>query len=66
MIYDDDDDIIEVFELKDRLKREYNVSLYTRPKNAKNFYMKLPEVADFVTSVKDLKENRPIKPLVEK
>lgn len=66
LIYDDDDDIIEVFELKDRLKREYNVSLYTRPKNAKTFYMKLPEVADFVTSVKDLKENRPIKPLVEK
>ena len=61
LIYDNDDDIIEVFRLKDKLKKEYNVALYLRPKNSKNFYTKIGEVADMVTSVKEQKENKSFK-----
>ena len=63
LLYDSDDDIIEVFKLKDELKKEYNVALYSRPKNIKNFYSKIGEVADLLTSVKEQKENKPFKQL---
>lgn len=65
LIYDAEDDIIEVFEIKEKLMKEYNVSLFKRAKNMKNFYDKITEVANFVTSVKDYKENKPIKNLAE-
>ena len=61
LLYDNDDDIISVFKYKDQFMKEYNVALYPRPKNMKNFYDKIKEVADFVTSVKDIKENKPMK-----
>lgn len=61
LIYDKDDDILEVFRYKDELKKKYNVALYLRPKNLKNFYDKIKEVADFVTSIREIKENKPIK-----
>lgn len=61
LIYDNDDDIVEVFKTKESLKEKYNVSLFARPKNMKNFYEKAKEVADFVTSFKDQKENKEIK-----
>ena len=65
LIYDTEDDIIEVFEIKEKLMKEYNVSLFKRAKNMKNFYDKITEVANFVTSVRDYKENKPIKNLAE-
>lgn len=65
LIYDTEDDIIEVFEIKEKLMKEYNVSLFKRAKNMKNFYDKITEVANFVISVKDYKENKPIKNLTE-
>lgn len=61
LIYEDDDDIFDVFKIKDKLKNEYNVSLFKRAKNMKNFYDKVVEVANCVTSVKDFKENKPVK-----
>lgn len=64
LIYDDDDNILEVFNVKDKLKTEYNVSLFKRAKNMKNFYDKIVEVATSVTTVKDFLENRPIKNLL--
>lgn len=63
LIYDEDDDIVEVFNVKENLMKEYNVSLYKRAKNMKNFFEKVKEVASLVTSVKDVKENREIKVL---
>jgi len=63
LIYDEDDDIIEVFAVKEKLMKKYNVSLYKRAKNMKNFFEKVKEVANFVTSVKDQKENKEIKVL---
>ena len=65
LIYDSEDDIIEVFEIKEKLMKEYNVSLFKRAKNMKNFYDKIIEVASFVTSVKDYKGNKPIKNLAK-
>jgi len=65
LIYDTEDDIVEVFEIKEKLMKEYNVSLFKRAKNMKNFYDKITEVANFVTSVRDYKENKPIKNLTE-
>ena len=65
LIYDTEDDIVEVFEIKEKLMKEYNVSLFKRAKNMKNFYDKILEVASFVTSVKDYKENKPMKNLTE-
>ena len=64
LIYDTDDNILEVFEIKEKLMKEYNVSLFKRVKNMKNFYDKITEVAKFSTSVKDFKENKPLKNLV--
>ena len=61
LIYDEDDDIIEVFKIKEQLKTNYNVSLFKRAKNMKNFFEKVKEVANFVTSVRDVKDNKEIK-----
>ena len=63
LIYDKEDDIKQVFEAKQNLMKEFNVSLFMRPKNIKNFYDKIVEVADCVTSYKDYVENKPIKVL---
>lgn len=63
LIYDEDDDIIEVFKTKEELKKQFNVSLYKRAKNMKNFFEKIKEVALFVTSVKDVKQGKEIKVL---
>ena len=64
LIYDAEDDIVEVFKVKEELMQKYNVSLFKRPKNMKTFYDKIGEVANFVTSVKDVKENREFKVLI--
>ena len=61
LIYDNDDEITKVYEVKEKLMAEYNVSLFIRPKNIKNFYDKVTEVANVVTSVKDVLENKEIK-----
>lgn len=61
LIYDKEDDILKVFEVKEKLMKNYNVSLFIRPKNIKNFYDKVAEVADCVISVKDYLENKEIK-----
>ena len=61
LIYDKDDEITKVYEIKEKLMAEYNVSLFVRPKNIKNFYDKITEVANVVTSVKDFLENKEIK-----
>ena len=63
LIYDKEDDILKVFEAKEKLMKDYNVSLFVRPKNIKNFYEKVTEVADCVISVKDYLENKEIKTL---
>ena len=63
LIYDDSDDILEVYAIKEKLKADYNVSLFARPKNMKNFYDKVVEVADYLISVKDYKQNKEIKKL---
>ena len=63
LIYDEDDDIVQVFKAKEDLMKKYNVSLYKRAKNMKNFFEKIKEVANMVTSVKDFKENKQIKVL---
>ena len=61
LIYDKDDDIKQVFEVKQKLMQQYNVSLFVRPKNIKNFYDKIIEVADCVISTKEYLENKPVK-----
>lgn len=63
LIYDDEDNMIEVFQLKEELMKKYNVSLYKRAKNMKNFFEKIKEVADSVASVRDIKEGKEIKVL---
>ena len=63
LVYDKEDDIVEVYKIKDELKKKYNVSLFTRQKNMKNFYDKIVEVADCITTVKDYKEGKEIKVL---
>ncbi len=63
LIYDESDDIFEVFKLKDELMQNYNVSLFKRAKNMKNFFEKVKEVADLVTSVNDMKNGKEIKVL---
>ena len=63
LIYEEDDDIIEVYQFKNELMKTYNVSLFKRPKNMKNFFEKIKEVANYVTSVKDIKEGKEIKVL---
>jgi len=63
LTYDEDDDIVEVFDIKAKLMEKYNVSLFMRPKNMKAFYERVSEVAELVTSVKDYKDNKEIKVL---
>lgn len=63
LIYDEEDDIVEVFKVKEELMKQYNVSLYKRVKNMKNFFEKIKEVANLVTSIRDVKENKEIKVL---
>ena len=63
LLYDESDDIVEVFKVKEELMKNYNVSLFRRPKNMKTFYDKILEVANFVTSVRDVKEGKEIKVL---
>ena len=63
LIYDTDDDILDVFNIKQELMKSYNVSLFARAKNMKNFYEKVTEVANAVTSVKEFKEGKEIKVL---
>ena len=41
LIYDDEDNIVEVFKAKEELKAKYNVSLFKRAKNMKNFFEKV-------------------------
>lgn len=63
LVYEAEDDIKQVFAVKENLKKEYNVSLYLKPKNMKNFYEKITAVADFVTSVADVNLGKEIKKL---
>lgn len=63
VIYDETDDIKEVFRIKAILMQQHNVSLFLRPKNMKNFYEKISAVADFVTSIADYKAGKEIKKL---
>lgn len=60
LIYDEED-ILEIFSIKDKLKDKYNVSLFKRAKNMKTFYEKIGEVADYVISVKDFLEGKDFK-----
>ena len=53
LVYDEEDDILKVFEVKQELMKKYNVSLFKRVKNMKNFYEKVVEVADCVISLRD-------------
>ena len=62
LIYDDED-IVEVFKVKNELMKKYNVSLFKRPKNMKSFFEKVQEVAKYVYSVKDYNEEKEIKVL---
>lgn len=61
LIYDNDDDILSVYQIKSALMKEYNVSLFLRPKNMKNFYEKIGAVATCVTSIKEYLAKTPIK-----
>ncbi len=63
LLYEEQDNIVEVFKIKEKLKQNYNVALYLKPKNLKNFYDKIGEVADFVTSFADVDQNKPPKQL---
>ncbi len=63
LLYDETDNIVEVFKVKEELMKNYNVSLFKRPKNMKNFYDKIGEVANLVTSLKDFKDGKEIKVL---
>ncbi len=61
LIYDSTDDINQVYDVKEKLKSKYNVSLFVRPKNMKSFYEKIVTVADCVTSVREYIEGKDIK-----
>ncbi len=63
LVYDNDDNIVEVFNTKKALTEKYNVSLFLRPKNMKAFYEKVVEVADLLTTFKDIKLGNEIKVL---
>lgn len=63
VLYDADDPIEQVYNTKTELMKKYNVSLFMRPKNLKAFYERIVEVADYVTSVKDVLQNKEIKKL---
>lgn len=63
LLYDEDDNILEVYKVKEELMKKYNVSIFARPKNMKNFYDKILEVATSVISVKDFNQQKTIKQL---
>ena len=63
LIYDEDEKVEDLYEAKSKLQDKYNVSIFLRAKNMKNFYEKIVEVAELVTSVKDYKEGKEIKRL---
>lgn len=63
LLYEEADEIEQVYNIKKNLMANYNVSLFIKPKNMKNFYEKIVAVADCVTSVKDVLENKEIKQL---
>lgn len=63
VLYDFDDPIELVYNTKTELMKTYNVSLFMRPKNMKAFYERIAEVADCVTSIKDVLQNKEIKKL---
>lgn len=63
LIYEKDDNIVEVYKLKNKLKKEYNVSLFLKPKNMKSFYDKIVSVADFALVFKDYAQTKQIKKL---
>lgn len=63
LIYDADDSVEDMFKAKQMLKQNYNVSLYLRQKNIKNFYDKITSVATLTTSVKDCLLGKEIKVL---
>jgi len=65
LIYDVDDNIIDIFNLKTKLMNGYNVSIYLRPKNMKNFYDKIVEVADYCVSYKDYIDGKDVKKLTK-
>ena len=65
LIYDAEDEIIKVFEAKSELMKEYNVSLYLRPKNMKNFYDKIVQVATKCISYREYCEGKEIKKLTK-
>ncbi len=63
LIYEPDDNIVDVFKAKNKLKKEYNVSLYLKPKNMKSFYDKIVSVADYSILYKDYLQKKQIKKL---
>lgn len=63
LLFDEDDEVQAIYKAKDCLMKDFNVSLFARPKNMKSFYDKIVEVADAVTTVKDFNQNKPIKML---
>jgi len=63
LIYDEDDSIYDVFKTKEDLMKKFNVSIFKRPKNMKNFYDKAGAVANCVVTLKDYKGGKEIKVL---
>ncbi len=64
LIYEPTDDIKEVFATKHNLQQEYNVSLYQRKKNMKNFYDKLSQTTDYATTLAEVKAGAAPKALI--
>ena len=56
LIYDAEDDMVEVFKVKSELMNRYNVSLFKRAKNMKNFFEKVKAVAREIGYADDMKE----------
>ncbi len=63
LIYEQEDGIEKAFEVKEKLMKEYNVSLFLRQKNMKAFYDKIVEVADYAISLQDYLSGKEIKKL---
>lgn len=61
LIYDETNNIIDVYKAKDELKKLFNVSLFLKPKNMKNFYEKCGEVVDAVITYTDYIANKQVK-----
>ncbi len=63
LIYDQDDNIIDVYKAKEKLMQSYNVSLFTKPKNMKSFYDRIQAVATACVTYKDYTQGKDIKTL---